>query len=255
MLPERRLRVAPVHKGTTDKSICSVQVSRNTLCAGCQSVVDDPTWHAGLILHSAFAALLLSNPWLERLDISRTGLTNAGLFYLLLEIAHCDPEQVGGHRQLVQLAIGPPAPCALDLERLVLVDRQPSQPPVAWCPSLADAVTELVAGALSLQVLCLSDVPPDDCASAVASTAGGTGIAEPAHAADAAYPSSLRQGGPLASIVAAWAGQPGRRARQLAYRDAPALVLDCGCVLLPCADCLASACWEVCSLRALRQGL
>jgi hypothetical protein len=54
--------------------------------------------------------MFLANPYLEYLDITETGLTNHGLFYLLLELAYSDPlQKPSGPKHLRQLAIGPPA--------------------------------------------------------------------------------------------------------------------------------------------------
>jgi hypothetical protein len=72
-------------------------------------VKDDPCWGRDTLLTSQYAALFLANPFLEHIDLSYTGLTNNGIFYLVLELSYCDPPvSPYGHKCLKQLALGPP---------------------------------------------------------------------------------------------------------------------------------------------------
>jgi hypothetical protein len=72
-------------------------------------VKDDPGWGRDTLLTSQYAALLLANPFLEYIDLSHTGLTNKGIFYLILELSYCDPSvSPYGHKCLKQVVLGPP---------------------------------------------------------------------------------------------------------------------------------------------------
>lgn len=58
---------------------------------------------------SQYSALFLANPFLEYIDLSHTGLTNNGMFYLILELSYCDPSgSPYGHKCLKQVVLGPP---------------------------------------------------------------------------------------------------------------------------------------------------
>lgn len=178
--------------------------------AGCASIGDDPFWQSQLLHYSTYFTMLLANPWLERLDVSRTKLSNAGLFYLLLEIATCDPERPGqsGCRHLKQLVIGPPA--------------SPQNCEAApWRPFLAPAIADLVHRVPTLAVVVLCGIQEEDIPAA-----GFPGSSLPPEPAEGASAPSV--------IAALWQMQVGqRRARQSIYAELPALVLDCGCATLP----------------------
>lgn len=113
--------------------------------AGCTSIVDDYTWEHLPPLFSVYAAVLLANLALEYFDVSSTGLTTNGLFFLLLEAANCDPLIAPhGLKCLRQLRLGPPA------------DVSPHAPPAAqWLPSIGDALAEVHANCPALELCCL----------------------------------------------------------------------------------------------------
>lgn len=70
---------------------------------------DDPSWSSGALLASQYTALFLANPYLQYIDLSYTGLTNSGIFYLLLELSYCEPlPSHCGLQCLKQLVLGPP---------------------------------------------------------------------------------------------------------------------------------------------------
>jgi hypothetical protein len=72
-------------------------------------VTDDPGWGRDAAFTSQYAALFRANPFLEYIDLSHTGLTNEGLFYLILDLSSCDPFSfLYGHKCLKQLVLGPP---------------------------------------------------------------------------------------------------------------------------------------------------
>ena len=70
---------------------------------------DDPGWGRDTLLTSQYSALFLANPFLEYVDLSHTGLTNSGIFFLILELSYCDPSvSPHGLKCLKQVALGPP---------------------------------------------------------------------------------------------------------------------------------------------------
>ena len=70
---------------------------------------DDPGWGRDTLLTSQYSALFLANPFLEYIDLSNTGLTNNGIFHLILELSYCDPSvSPYGHKCLKQVVLGPP---------------------------------------------------------------------------------------------------------------------------------------------------
>eukprot|EP00892_Ulva_mutabilis_P000673 jgi/Ulvmu1/10606/UM065_0062.1 len=117
--------------------------------AGCSSVQDDPTWGSQPLLTSQYAAVLLANPHLEYVDISRTRLSNHGVFYFLLELSLCDPVlNPSGLKHLKQLLIGPPVESTLHGQS----DEQNCE---VYAPSLSEALTELYFQSPALQLVAL----------------------------------------------------------------------------------------------------
>lgn len=116
--------------------------------AGCDGVVDDYTWTLLPPLNSTYTAVFLSNPFLEHLDVSNTNLTGAGLAFLLIELAHCDPVlDPPGHKFIKQVCIGPPAPRSAD---------------TVWHEALPEALHVLQENCPALELCCLVTVHTPD---------------------------------------------------------------------------------------------
>jgi hypothetical protein len=131
--------------------------------AGCKDVLDDYTWSYLPPLSSAYTSVFLSNPFLQFLDVSDTGLTCSGLFYLLFEIANCDPLlEPPGLKFLKQLRFGPPS------------DHVPGLIASPWLPTISDALAEVHANCHALELCSLRSAehagdgnPPDAAVDAI----------------------------------------------------------------------------------------
>ena len=113
--------------------------------AGCADVVDDRTWQWLPPLFSLYSAVFLGHPTLQYLDVSNTSLTNHGLLFLLLELAHCDPVlSPPGLQCLRQVCLGPPA------------DASPVDAPAQqWLPTVLGAATKLCTNCPALEACVL----------------------------------------------------------------------------------------------------
>lgn len=115
---------------------------------GCKSVRDDDAWGHRPLLTSQFAALFLANPHLQYLDMSRTGLSNNGIFFFLLELSLCDPLVTpSGLNNLKQVVVGPPTD---SMDQASLASNSGT-----YIPSISDALAELYFQSPALQLVAL----------------------------------------------------------------------------------------------------
>lgn len=93
--------------------------------------------------------MFLANPHLQYIDVSRTQLSNHGVFYVVLELSLCDPLlNPTGLKQLKQLVLGPPMDCMRCAE--------PHQSNAGvYISSVDDALAELYFQSPALQLISL----------------------------------------------------------------------------------------------------
>lgn len=117
--------------------------------AGCSSVQDDPAWGHRPLLTSQFAALFLANPHLQYVDMSNSGLTNNGIFFVLLEMSLCDPLlSPSGLKHLKQVIVGPP----VGHTEQIKLDQGNND---VYVSSISEAIAELYFQSPALQLIAL----------------------------------------------------------------------------------------------------